>query len=164
MKRKVLLLMLALTVTGFAETHRFEPTDFYNTFSGAHKPVLHIKPGDHVVTFTIDSRGFDSAGVQRGQRSNPETGPFYIEGAEPGDTLVVHLLRLETNRATGFSATLLAPYTADPSFLREDALREAKTMTWQIDKRTPHRVAAAPHVGLRGNRPGQQGSHPHQFP
>jgi amidase len=131
---KLLLLMLGLTVTGFAETHRFEPTDFYNTFSGAHKPVLHIKPGDHVVTFTIDSRGFDSAGVQRGQRSNPETGPFYIEGAEPGDTLVVHLLRLETNRATGFSESLLAPYAADPSFLRQDALREPKTMTWQIDK------------------------------
>ena len=54
---KLLLLMLALTVTGFAETHRFEPTDFYNTFSGAHKPVLRIKPGDHVVTFTIDSHG-----------------------------------------------------------------------------------------------------------
>ena len=131
---KLLLLMLALNVTGFAETHRFEPTDFYNTFSGAHKPVLRIKPGDHVVTFTIDSRGVDSAGVQRGQRPNPETGPFYIEDAEPGDTLVVHLLRLETNRATGFSATLLAPYTADPSFLRQDALREPKTMTWQIDK------------------------------
>src|ERR1700737_3542587 len=81
---KLLFLTLALTVTGFAETHRFEPTEFYNTFSGAHKPVLRIKPGDHVVTFTIDARGVDSAGVQRGQRSNPETGPFYIEGAEPG--------------------------------------------------------------------------------
>jgi amidase len=46
------------------------------------------------------------------------TGPFFIEGAEPGDTLVVHLLRLETNRATGYSASLLAPYTADPGFLR----------------------------------------------
>src|ERR1700682_144690 len=131
---KLLLLTLALTATGFAETHRFEPTEFYNTFSGAHKPVLRIKPGDHVVTFTIDARGIDSAGVQRGQKSNPETGPFYIEGAEPGDTLVVHLLRLETNRATGFSASLLAPYTADPGFLRQDALREPKTMTWQIDK------------------------------
>ena len=101
------------------DDHRFEPTDFYNTFSGAHKPVLRIKPGDHVVTFTIDSHGVDAAGVQRGQRSNPETGPFYIEGAEPGDTLVVHLLRLETNRATGFSASLLDPYTADPGFLRQ---------------------------------------------
>jgi len=129
-----LLLTLALTVTCFAETHQFKPTEFYNTFSGAHAPVLRIKPGDHVVTFTIDSRGFDSAGVQRGQSFNPETGPFFIEGAEPGDTLLVHLLRLDTNRATGFSATLLAPYTADPGFLRLEALREPKQVTWQIDK------------------------------
>ena len=68
---KLLLLMLALTVTGFAETHRFEPTDFYNTFSGAHTPVLRIKPGDHVVTFTIDARGVDSEGAQRGRDRIP---------------------------------------------------------------------------------------------
>jgi acetamidase/formamidase len=129
-----LVLVLAVAVTGFAETHRFEPKEFFNTFSGAHKPVLRIKPGDHVVTSTIDARGVDSKGAQRGQGPNPETGPFYIEGAEPGDTLVVHLLRLETNRSTGFSGTLLAPYTADPGFLRSEALREPKTVTWQIDK------------------------------
>src|ERR1700692_2631993 len=113
-----LVLALALAATVLAETHRFEPKEFYNTFSGAHKPALRIKPGDHVITYTIDASGIDSAGVQRGQGPNPETGPFYIEGAEPGDTLVVHLLRLETNRATGYSASLLAPYTADPGFLR----------------------------------------------
>jgi amidase len=129
-----LLLMLALAVSCSGETHRFQPTESYNTFSGAHAPALRIKPGDHVVTFTIDARGFDSAGVQRGQAANPETGPFFIEGAEPGDTLVVHLLRLETNRATGYSASLLAPYTADPSFLRLEALREPRTSTWRIDK------------------------------
>src|ERR1700735_5631870 len=129
-----LLLILALAATGVAGTHRFEPTRFHNTFSGAHKPVLTVKPGDHVITSTIDARGVDSAGVQRGQGPNPETGPFFIEGAEPGDTLVVHLLRLETNRATGFSASLLAPYTADPGFLRLEALRDPKQATWQIDK------------------------------
>ena len=68
-----MLLTLALAATGFAETHRFEPKEFYNTFSGAHTPVLRIKPGDHVVTSTIDARGVDSAGVQRGQGPNPET-------------------------------------------------------------------------------------------
>jgi amidase len=129
-----LLFAFSLAASGFAETHRFEPNEFHNTFSSAHTPVLRIKPGDHVVTFTIDARGADSAGVQRGQGPNPQTGPFYIEGAEPGDTLVVHLLRLETNRATGWSATLLAPYTADPGFLRLEALREPKMATWQIDK------------------------------
>ena len=94
-----LFLVLALAVTCFAETYRFEPKEFYNTFSGAHKPVLRIKPGDHVITSTIDAGGTDAAGVRRGQGPNPETGPFFIEGAEPGDTLVVHLLRLATNRA-----------------------------------------------------------------
>jgi amidase len=129
-----LLLALALTTAAFAETHRFDPTEFYNTFSSAHRPVLRIKPGDHVITTTIDAGGTDSKGVRRGQGPNPETGPFYIEGAEPGDTLVVHLLRLETNRATGFSASLLAPYTADPGFLRAEAQREPKQAIWHIDK------------------------------
>jgi acetamidase/formamidase len=129
-----LLLTFALAATVSAETHRFEPTKFYNTFSGGHAPVLRVKPGDTVITSTIDARGFDSTGVQRGQGPNPQTGPFYIEGAEPGDTLVVHLLRLETNRATGFSASVLAPYTADPGFLRLEALREPKQAAWHIDK------------------------------
>ncbi len=35
-----LFLLLALAVACFAETHRFQPTEFYNTFSGAHPPVL----------------------------------------------------------------------------------------------------------------------------
>ena len=120
------LFTLILVNACWAETHRFEPQQFYNSFSGAHNPVLRIKPGDHVITYTIDAGGVDSKGVQRGQGPNPETGPFYIEGAAPGDTLIVHLLRLETNRSTGFSASLLAPYTADPGFLRSEALREAK--------------------------------------
>lgn len=128
------LLVLLFAAAAFAETHQFQPTQFHNTFSGAHAPALRIKPGDHVITSTIDAGGTDTAGVKRGQGPNPQTGPFFVEGAEPGDTLVVHLLRLETNRATGFSTSLLAPYTADPGFLRLEALREAKNVTWQIDK------------------------------
>jgi amidase len=129
-----LSLVFLLAAIGYSETYRFEPKEFYNTFSGAISPALKIKPGDHVITYTIDAGGTDSAGVRRGRGPNPETGPFYIEGAEPGDTLVVHLLRLETNRTTGYSASLLAPYTADPGFLRLEALREPKQAMWHIDK------------------------------
>ena len=129
------ILVVSLGGIAFAETYHFEPKEFYNTFSGAHKPVLTIKPGDHVITSTLDASGVDSAGVKRAQGPNPETGPFYIEGAEPGDTLVVHLLRLETNRGTGYSGTLLAPYAADPAFLRAEGLREPKTLIWQLDKK-----------------------------
>jgi amidase len=131
---KLLIVLLLATTAGFAEIYHFEPKEFYNTFSGAHQPALRVKPGDHVITYTIDAGGVDSKGVQRGQGPNPEIGPFYVEGAEPGDTLVVHLLRLDTNRSTGYSASLLAPYTADPGFLRAEALREAKRANWQIDK------------------------------
>jgi acetamidase/formamidase len=131
---RFLLPALLLAGSAFAETHRFEPKEFYNTFSGAIKPVLTIKPGDQVITSTIDARGTDAQGAKRGQGPNPQTGPFFIQGAEPGDTLVVHLLKLEPNRTTGYSGTLLAPYTADPAFLRSEGLREPKGVTWQIDQ------------------------------
>src|SRR4051812_27716220 len=83
-----------------AETHKFQPAEFHNTFSSAHKPVLRVRPGDRIVTKTIDARGFDEKGVKRGDRPNPETGPFYIEGAEGGDVLSVTIERLEPNRET----------------------------------------------------------------
>jgi len=77
------ILAISLAPAVFAETHHFEPKEFYNTFSGAHKPALTIKPGDHVITYTIDASGVDSAGVKRAQGPNPQTGPFY-RAARPG--------------------------------------------------------------------------------
>jgi amidase len=79
-------------------THDFEPTEFHRVFSDAIPPVLHIFPGDTVRTWTVDAGGVDSKGVRRSQGGNPETGPFFIEGALPGDTLVVKLNRVRLNR------------------------------------------------------------------
>jgi amidase len=131
---RVAWLAFGIALTSSAETHRFDPTEFHNTFSFAHKPVLRVKPGDQIVTKTIDARGFDEKSIKRGERPNPETGPFYVEGAEAGDVLVVTIEKLEPNRETGWSSTLLAPYTADPDFLRTEGLREQTTVTWKIDK------------------------------
>ena len=126
-----------------AETHHFEPADYYNTFSFAHQPVLWIKPGDTVVTKTIDARGFDAQNDKVGERPNPQTGPFFIEGAEPGDVLVVRFDKIEPSRATAWSSSVLAPYTADPGFLRFEAETEQTTETWIIDKeRRVARVAS----------------------
>ncbi len=118
-----------------AETHRFQPTRFYNTFSAAHPPALKIKPGDRVVTFTLDARGADARGNKLGERPNPQTGPFYVEGAEPGDVLVVRLEKIEPNRDTAWSGSLLNPYAVDPGFLRSEAERRAEDKTWTIDRR-----------------------------
>src|SRR5215475_3316051 len=117
-----------------AETHRFVPQQFYNTYSFAHPPALRIKPGDRVVTKTIDAAGVDWNGKQVGTGPNPQTGPFFIEGAEPGDVLVVTFEKLETNRAMAYSASLLAPYVVDPAAIAARTDREPKRVTWTIDK------------------------------
>lgn len=113
--------------------HTFEPRVFYNTI-GWHEPVLRIAPGDTVHTTTIDAAGVDMDGNQRAPRGNPMTGPFYIEGAEEGDTLVVSLDRLRTNRPTGWTATSIAPNVLDPG---ESGLPPERThCEWAVD---PHR-------------------------
>jgi amidase len=77
----------------------------YHTFSREHPILARIRPGDVVVTKTVDSAGFDYKGVRRTKtHGNPLTGPFYVEGAEPGDAVVVQLKRVRLNRETGYSA------------------------------------------------------------
>ncbi len=130
------LVCLAPAVLGSQspQTHRFIPSQFYTTYSFAHPPALRIKPGDRVVTKTIDAAGTDWNGASVSPGGNPETGPFYVEGAEPGDLLVVTFDKIETNRGTGYSASLLAPYTVDPASIATRVDREPKRMTWTIDK------------------------------
>ena len=117
-----------------AETHTFVPTVFYNTYSFAHPPALRIKPGDRVVTKTIDAGGVDWNGKSVASGGNPETGPFYIEGAEPGDMIVVSIEKLETNRASAYASSLLAPYTVTPQAIASRVDRDPKRTTWTIDK------------------------------
>jgi acetamidase/formamidase len=126
--------VLMASGTGAAETHRFTPTRYFNTFSFAHPPVLRIKPGDRVITHTVDSGGTDAAGNRVTEGPNPQTGPFFVEGAEPGDVLLVTLNRIEPNRATARTGGLLAPYTLDPAFLRSRAERQGAPEIWAIDK------------------------------
>jgi hypothetical protein len=118
-----------------SETHRFNPTVFYSTYSFAHPPTLRIKPGDRVITKTLDAGGSDGTGKQVANiGANPEIGPFYIEGAEPGDVLAVTFEKIETNRKTSFSGSALSPYTADPQALLQRQPGQAPRVNWMIDK------------------------------
>jgi len=112
----------------------FIPERFYNTFSFAHPPALRIKPGERIVTKTADAAGVDWNGKQVAQGPNPQTGPFFVEGAEPGDMLVVSIEKIDTNRTTGYSSSLLAPYAVDPAALIARADREPRRANWIIDK------------------------------
>lgn len=66
------------------DVHDFEPKEFHRVFSDTIPPVLHLFPGDTVRTWTVDAGGTDGKGIRRSQGGNPETGPFFIEGALPG--------------------------------------------------------------------------------
>ena len=98
--------------------HHFQPTHYY-TAMGTYPPVLTIRDGDTVITTTVDARGYDANNERATPPGNPQTGPFFIEGAEPGDTLVVHLDRLAPNRPTGWSSVAVAPNVVDPEYVLE---------------------------------------------
>jgi acetamidase/formamidase len=110
--------------------YHFQPASYQNTFA-TREPVLKISPGDTVITSTIDAWGYDSKGSQAAQRPNPQTGPFYIEGAEPGDVLKITLDALEPNRQTGFSNSSLAYNVVEPSQVL--GLPQNQHVTWQLD-------------------------------
>src|SRR6185503_6389999 len=135
---RLMLWTVALVVSPtlvLSETHRFNPTVFYSTYSFAHPPALRIKLVDRVITKTLDAGGSDESGKQVASiGANPEIGPFYIEGAEPGDMLVVTFDRIETNRKTSFSGSALSPYTADPQALLQRQPGQAPRVNWMIDK------------------------------
>src|SRR5260370_30490169 len=99
-------------------THHFTPTHFHVTL-GSHEPVLHIAAGDTVITTTVDAMGCDATGERVTPGGNPQTGPFYVDGAEPGDTLALHLVRLTPNRPRGFSHDSLAFAVLDPEYVNE---------------------------------------------
>jgi acetamidase/formamidase len=83
---------------GKPRRHDFTPTIFYRQFSPLNKPVLTVSPGDTIHTTTVDAGGKDEKGVSRVLGGNPETGPFYIETASPGDTVAIHFTRIRLNR------------------------------------------------------------------
>jgi acetamidase/formamidase len=84
--------------------------DLVYTFGGA-APRQRIKPGTRIVTWTEDC--FDGAVKTAADlpsrkmppgHDNPQTGPFYIEGAESGDTVAIHIIKLEAARSYAVSS------------------------------------------------------------
>ena len=117
-------------------THEFEPTVFHLTL-GSHEPVLRVASGDTVRTWCVDSSGYDREGNDLTEGGNPQTGPFFVEGAAPGDTLAVHLDRIEPNRTRGLSGQVVALNVVDPWTAAE--LPEGQGPDWwtlDLERRT----------------------------
>jgi acetamidase/formamidase len=125
--------------------HQFTPEHYHATI-GWHEPVLRIADGDTVVTTTVDSGGCDHSGAKVTGGCNPQTGPFYVEGAEPGDTLVVHLDHLYPNRRYGHTAISVAPNVVDPQYVRR--LPEGGRAEWEIDLQAGTATLVSPETRL----------------
>jgi len=108
-----------------------KPRDYAYGFSPYVEPVATVRPGDRVVIHTDDALGSRISSESdlpskalAGVSPNPLTGPIFVEGAEPGDTLAVHIEDIEPARdfavscfvpnmggltSTGFTRTLQDP-------------------------------------------------------
>jgi amidase len=84
--------------------------------AAAPSPVRKIKSGETVALTT------DAAAA---------VGPFWIEGAEPGDLVVVSITKLEPHGTTGTSSSVMAADTIDADSL---ANRQAPPVEWTINK------------------------------
>jgi amidase len=116
------------------KVHEFQPTEFHHVFSDAIAPVLRIFPGDTVRTWTVDAGGIDSKGVRRSQGGNPQTGPFYIEGALPGDTLAVKLNRVRLNRDSAGSGNRIVASALTTGYVQRTKYDDKFDSEWVLDR------------------------------
>jgi acetamidase/formamidase len=116
------------------QTVTFTPTAGVQTFA-VREPVLRVKPGTTVETKTFSRPGDYYEGTGGGWPG--EVGPFLIEGAAPGDTLVVRILRLRPNRDTAvsrYTPNNISGVAADMKTRMLNDPLPARTFMWRLDR------------------------------
>ena len=174
--RTTLLLVVTLAWSGLVAAQtvvRYTPKDADLKYVfGIAPPVATVKPGDIIDTNTFDCFGNviqkpgDTLAKVKGD--NPLTGPFYVEGAEPGDTLVVKILDLTVDStqgvgalAPGFGALntsnytpmLHAPVPEKIWFYPIDRAKNEATFT-ALDSKFSVKIPLHPFLGCLGVAPG----------
>ena len=82
---------------------------------GEHEPVLRVAARRHDRHLVRRRRAASTRTTGRlTEGGNPQTGPFFVEGAEPGDVLAVSLDRLRPNRTRGFTGPVVAAPSSTP--------------------------------------------------
>jgi acetamidase/formamidase len=133
-----------------------------------------IKPGTRIVAWTEDC--FDGAvrtpadlpsKVMAPGHDNPQTGPFFVEGAEPGDTLAIRVLRLAPARTWAISAfgpgfgalvgtdrtAMLGPEFPETVWRYEVDAKKGVARTSSGDGKQAWEVPLAPFLGCLGVAP-----------
>ena len=92
------------------------PQDYSYVFNPYREPIARVKPGERVTIHTDDAfesritkkEDLPSRALATAKFLNPQTGPIYVEGAEPDDTLAVRVESIEPTR--DFAVSVLIPY------------------------------------------------------
>lgn len=126
----------------------FEPQVFHRAFTGAAPPALRVIPGDTVRTWTVDNAGRDSTGTSRTPGGNPLTGPFFIEGAQPGDVIAVRLLRVRLNRNWGDAGSSLVWNALTADYVRGIKEEPGFNRRWRLDRERGVAMLEQPTPGL----------------
>jgi acetamidase/formamidase len=146
------------------------------TFGGV-APTHHVKPGTRIVSWSEDC--YDGAVTRPDQlptkvippgHDNPQTGPFFIDGAEPGDTIAIHINKLEPARDHGISSffpgfgalngtdrtAVLGPDLPETVWFYEVDRARGLARTRSLDGKASWEVPLAPFLGCLGVSPGAE--------
>jgi amidase len=92
------------------------PETYSYVFSPYRDPIARVMPGQRVLIHTNDAfegritstDDLPSQALKGAKFLNPQTGPIYVDGAEPGDTLAVHIESIEPTR--DYAVSCLIPF------------------------------------------------------
>ena len=130
-------------MTTEARTVEVKPEDYSYVFNPYREAITRVNPGDRVTIHTNDAfesriqseSDVASTALATAKFLNPQTGPLYVEGAEPGDTLAVRIESIEPTR--DFAVSTLVPYFGGlTSTVMTRSLQEPlpeKTWVWKLD-------------------------------
>src|SRR5437764_7295824 len=168
--------LLASTADGPTLTYIPKHEELKYTFGGA-APTHHIAPGTRIISWSEDC--YDGAVTKPDQlptkvippgHDNPQTGPFYIDGAEPGDTVVIHINKLEPARDHGISSffpgfgalngtdrtAVLGADLPEKVWFYDVDRAKGVARTKSLDGKASWEVPLAPFLGCLGVSPGQE--------
>ena len=127
----------------------YSPTTFEAYYYAGNKPGIHIFPGDIVHTWAPDSAGMDKNLKRVALGGNANIGPIYVEGALPGDTLVVHLIKIAPNRATARQGSRIQQFGVTPAYNLAAKYDPQFNGEYQLDNAMGIAVLTAPTPALK---------------
>ena len=135
------------------------PDDYSYVFNPYREPVARVEQGQSVVIHTEDAfesrintaDDLPSRALATAKFLNPQTGPVYVEGAEPGDTLTVRLESIEPKR--DYAVSCFVPYFGGlTSTILSRTLQEAlpeKVYVWNLVEEGGERYVENDEIGVR---------------